>query len=95
MTIKIYPEDPATIVLYQPEGFAAWKRVLPEGNELPAGNNKLALMGHIYGVPKPETIVSIVSKPEHEGAIIGDEVYAEGSTVQPLFESHRARAEFG
>jgi len=62
---------------------------------LQPGNYKLATMGHIYGIPKPETIVDIVSKPEHEGAMIGEELYGEGSADQPLIESHRARAEFG
>ena len=52
-------------------------------------------MGHIYGIPKPETIISIVSKPEHEGAQIDDTAYTENSMEQPLIETHHARVEFG
>ena len=95
MTITIYAANPRHIVLYKPENFTAWKRVEAEGNLLPPGNYRLANMGHIYGIPKPETIIPIVSSPTHEGAVVGGEVYAEGSTNESLMESHHVRAEFG
>ncbi len=95
MTITIYPTVPENILLYQSEHFGAWKRVDREGNRLLPGSYKIASMGHIYGIPKSETIVSLISHPEHKGAQIAHTEYGETSGEQPLMESHHMRVEFG